>query len=127
MGMDENYRHVRYIADCIEAVSDGRAYIDGNGELIVVDIDEDMPDDVEVIDMREYFDDVYDIVHYIGGRDDYRGARIMVACGGPNIYVDSMRRDVELYWWGEHATCDLSCSACEDITEVFREYFECCY
>ena len=86
-----------------------------------------MPEDVEALTMSDYFDDVFDIVHYVGGRDDYRGVRLMVACGGPNVYVDSMRRTVELYWWNESATWDLSSSASEDITDTFREYFECCY
>lgn len=127
MGKKENTEYVRYIAECIEAVNEGRAYRDEGGDIVLVDIDEDMPEDVEALTMSDYFEDVYDIVHYIGGRDDYRGVRLMVTCGGPNTYVDSMRRTVELYWWGESATWDLSYSACEEITDVFREYFECCY
>lgn len=127
MSKQENIEYVRYIAECIEAVNEGRAYRDDDGDIVLVDIDEDMPEDVEALTMSDYFEDVYDIVHYVGGRDDYRGVRIMVACGGPNVYVDSFRQTIELYWWNESATCDLSHAASEDITDTFREYFECCY
>ena len=127
MGKQENIEHVRYIAECIEAVNEGRMFRNEDGDICTADTDSDVPEDADVLTMLDYFEDVLDIVHYVGGRNDYRGVRLMVACGGPNIYVDSMRGTVELYWWGESATWDISYSAREDITDTFREYFECCY
>ena len=50
----------------------------------------------------EYMENVYDI-EWITHRDhSYKAARLLVAGGGPNIWVNLHTDTVDGYWWGEH-------------------------
>ena len=51
----------------------------------------------------DYLDDVYDIEYIIDADGNYRGAELMVAGGGPNIYVETRDNTVRGYWWGDKA------------------------
>ena len=48
-------------------------------------------------------EDVLDIQYIINQDKTYRGARILVAFGGPNIWVNTQSGQVEGYWWGDNA------------------------
>lgn len=52
----------------------------------------------------DYLQDALDIEYIVSGKGEYRGARILVAFGGPNIWVDTKRGIVEGAWWGDYAT-----------------------
>lgn len=84
-------------------------------------------DDLERQSLYDYFSDCLDIEYRVSGRgsDDYRSVCIMVACGGPNIYVDTASKQVELYWWTDRASYPLSYSACDEIDEWAEEYWRC--
>jgi hypothetical protein len=47
----------------------------------------------------------------------------MIACGGPNIYVDTASKAVELYWWGDRASYLLLSDTVDAIDECFSELF----
>ena len=36
------------------------------------------------------------------------GARILVAFGGPNVWIDTNKKKVEGFWWGDYASADYS-------------------
>ena len=58
----------------------------------------------EVGDMMSGFDylqDVIDIEYICTSNKEYKGARIMVTFGGPNIWINTRTRQVEGSWWGE--------------------------
>lgn len=85
-----------------------------------VDIDD--LDDLDEVNMYDYFEDhMYDIEYTIGGDFDYRGARVMIACGGPNIYINTNNKRVELYWWGDTAYAALSDRAVDAIDAYFED------
>ena len=53
-------------------------------------------------DVHEWMEGVYDI-EWITNRDHkYQGARLLVAGGGPSIWVNMNTHEVEGYWWGDH-------------------------
>ena len=52
---------------------------------------------------------------------DYCAARIMVACGGPNIWIDTDAGAVVLRWWGDRAEYLLSSTAVEAVDDWARE------
>ena len=53
-------------------------------------------------DAHEWMEGVYDI-EWITNRDHkYQGARLLVAGGGPSIWVNMNTHEVEGYWWGDH-------------------------
>lgn len=45
-----------------------------------------------------YLNDALDIEYTIDANFEYVGARIAVALGGPNIYIDTRREIVQGYW-----------------------------
>ena len=57
---------------------------------------------IELQTAHEWMENVYDII-WITNRDhEYQGAKLLVAGGGPNIWVNMNTHEVEGYWWGDH-------------------------
>jgi hypothetical protein len=82
--------------------------------------------ELEAVSIYDYFnDDIYDIEYRIGSDREYRSVSVMVACGGPNIYIDTKRRAVLLYWWSDFAEYPLLSSTCEAVDDFFEELFNC--
>jgi hypothetical protein len=78
-------------------------------------------DDLEQLSVWDYLADALD-VDYIVGRDrEYKSCRVMVAYGGPTIYIDTDSGNVELYWWNERARYALSSSARDAVDEWAEE------
>ena len=68
----------------------------------------------------DYLTDALEVVYIVNGQKEYLGARLLVAYGGPNIYVDTYKGVVEGYWWGdsysENFTDNIDLNdACEDM------------
>jgi hypothetical protein len=85
------------------------------------------PDDWEQLNVWDFLSDVYNVEFRTSGRgvDDLRSVQIMVACGGPNIYLDTASKDVELYWWSERAHWPMSYDAVTALDEWAAEYWGC--
>lgn len=136
---DENEKHVRRIRKELEEYVDGLVYrCPECGEILI------MPEDWsgekykctdcgEVLEERDmdpqtlwdYFDDCLDIEYVIGSDKRYRAVVVMIAWGGPNIYINTKTGYVELYWWGESAKCPLGNDLIEEIDNYFEELYEC--
>lgn len=82
-------------------------------------------DDLEALGVWDYMDDVLDIEYRVSGRMELRSVQVMVACGGPNIYIDTGARAVKLFWWGDKAEFPLDPVACDGIDEWAEQLFEC--
>jgi predicted RNA-binding Zn-ribbon protein involved in translation (DUF1610 family) len=82
-------------------------------------------DDWEQLSLWDYFNDVLDIEYRIGSDKQYRSVCIMVTCGGPNIYIDTASKNVEFYWWGEKAHYRIDRDVCNEIDNIFEEYYSC--
>ena len=51
----------------------------------------------------DYLEDVLD-TQYIADEDrNYLGARVLVAFGGPNIWINTQTKTIEAYWWEDKA------------------------
>ena len=145
---DKNYKHCKAIAEELEQVASG-GYFMHDGELFPIDTDDfsevkgcryDEEDELYIMpDGEELFagdvypvswfdwlgDNEYDIEYTIGGDKGYRGVRIMIACGGPNIYLNTRTGDVELYWWNERASYPMSSDVVDYIDSIYEELFNC--
>lgn len=95
---------VNSIADTLEAIKD-----DGFYEV------EDENDE----DGRWYFEDTYNIDYIWRLGYGLIGVRIMVACGGPNIWVDTFEKTVHGYWGGDEAIAYLTIDCCDKIDDIF--------
>lgn len=89
-----------------------------NGEIL--------NDENESLTLWDYFSDCLDIDYLIGSdKKTVKGVRILVAFGGPNIYVDTMQGKVTLYWWNEYGEAWLPSELCQEIDYMFEEIFYC--
>lgn len=134
-----NRNHCKSIAEDLES------YYNGNcrccpecGEIIDRDWD-DVGDkfccpschsvtDIEDWDQQslwDYFSDCLDIEYRVGSDNELRSVCIMVACGGPNIYIDTQSKRVELYWWGDRAWYPIDSGVCDEIDALFEELRQC--
>ena len=53
--------------------------------------------------LHKWMEDVYDIEWITNQDHSYKGARLLVAGGGPTIWVNLQGLTVDGYWWGD--TC----------------------
>ena len=83
------------------------------------------PDAWEYLSVWDFLNDVYDVEFRVDSNKDLRSVQIMVACGGPNIYLDTASKNVELYWWSESAWYPMSHEAVEALNDWAEEYWGC--
>ena len=143
---NENLEIVQNIVLDMENYASGDYFLH-NGELFPIDkdefasiegcsiVDDDiyiLPDGEEIYEgniesatLFDYFNDFLDIDYVVDREKQYEGARVMVTCGGPNIFIDSYRGEVQLYWGNERATAEIPANTCDEINEVFREFYYC--
>ena len=121
-GIMYSYENEVYNIDELEIAEneDGIASYIINGEFVSVD-------DMEQLSLHNYFldDDLYDIKYTIDGNKAYCGVRLMVACGGPNIYIDTNSGNVELYWWGEDAKASMGSELINEIDAIWEDFYNC--
>ena len=55
--------------------------------------------------VHEWMNDVYDIEWTTFRDHSYKAARLLVAGGGPNIWVNLQTNTVDGYWWGDTCKC----------------------
>ena len=48
----------------------------------------------------DYLEQALDINYKISSNGDYKSGEVLVAFGGPNIYVNTEDNSVRGYWWG---------------------------
>jgi hypothetical protein len=139
--MNENREHCKMIADQLEAIAEGRMYICPEcGEFIhesnfsgntghicpCCKAEEIALDDCEQATIFDYVNDsVLDIEYRISADRKYKSVRLMVACGGPNISIDTAECAVQLRWWTDREEFPLSKEASEAIDEAFEELYNC--
>ena len=151
--MDKNEKTVQAIVETMKKYASGEYFLH-NGELFPIDerdfanipgctiqqesvLDEVhafyvMPGgeaifegDLEVATIGDYFDDFYDIDYVIGSDKHYKACRVLVAYGGPNIYIDTWEKQVQLFWWSDTATVDIPDELCVAIDEFFEAIYNC--
>ena len=139
---DENRTYCKNISDTLEKIVDGSMYrCPECGNLIEWDnnrYDEEKqlyscPEcgktfeeyELESAGVLDYFENVLDIEYRIGSDREFRSVRLLVAYGGPNVYVDTGCGKVQLYWWNEYADYMLSSDTIDAINETFEELYNC--
>ena len=55
-------------------------------------------------DASKWMEDVYDVRYIVDSEKKYLGAMLMVAGGGPTIWVNTWTKEVEGYWGGDKCT-----------------------
>lgn len=122
---EKNRDRCRYIADEIEAYASGMVYRDESGNVHDLKDGETAPDDWEQLGLLDYLEDVLDVRYTVDREFDYRSCALLVTFGGPNVWVDTARKSVDLYWRGDEASYPLSTYACDALDDCMRERYEC--
>ena len=65
-------------------------------------IAEDITSGGQIGGVHDFMDHVYDIEWITHQDHTYKAARLLVAGGGPNIWVNLHTDTVDGYWWGDH-------------------------
>ena len=78
---------------------------------------------IEVCPASDFMEGVYDIEWITHQDKTYKSARLMVAGGGPNIWVNLQRKVVQGYWWGDY--CEHHFSDQIGLDEYLEEIFDC--
>ena len=136
----ENREHCKHIAKELEKYADGEVYrCTECGEICTIEEAEDEdgftvyktscgctldyePDQMSVYD---FITDALDIEVSCSLDGEYRSARIMVTCGGPNIYIDTAHKAVELYLWTDRAEYPINYEAANALDEAIEELWRC--
>ena len=84
---------------------------------------DELNNDGETMTAFDYLQDALDIEYIVNSRKEYLGARVLVAFGGPNIWVDTRRGIVEGAWWGEKATAIFQDNI--GLDDALSELFNC--
>ena len=71
-----------------------------------------------------YIADVLDINWILDSNREFKGARLLVAFGGPNIWIDTDKQTVEGHWWGDSFTASYFRDEM-DIEGACSEWFNC--
>jgi hypothetical protein len=102
--------HVEMIADNLTSPPDewneGRD-IDSDGEFSAFD----------------YLQDALDIQYIVTSKGEYLGARVLVAFGGPNIWIDTQRGIVDGSWWSDRASASFKDNL--GLDEALSELWNC--
>ena len=110
----KNFAHVRMIAQQIEEGMPCEEHHDA--------YDPEYPE--ALMSGFDWLEDALDIEYIINSDGSFKSARVCVAFGGPTIWVDVSRGQVELWWWGEYARAGFN----EDpmgIEEALEMLWEC--
>lgn len=142
----EHEKYCKGIADQLEAVVNGvmmecphcgnytdkRNYYDSDSETCVCEhcgeTIEHAADTDEISIYELLADSVYDMSYTVSLEYNgltLRGCEIMIACGGPNVYLNTNSGDVELYWSNEQGRYPMSGDVVEALDEFAREMLEC--
>lgn len=84
---------------------------------------DELNDDDEPFSAFDYLQDSLDIHWVLNNDRTYRGARVLVAFGGPNIWVDTNTGLVEGYWWGDYAKASFTDNI--GLDDTLEELFSC--
>lgn len=130
--LDENTAHCKSIVDDLESIVNGELLTDENGDLYdLKKVDKCVQGEyiermeLEGYSLFDYFEDVLDIKYLVDSRREYAGIELLVAFGGPNIYVSTISGKVELYWWGDTASWNIPGYVQDAINDFGEELFNC--
>ena len=81
-------------------------------------------DNEEGCNAIDYLNDVLDIIYYVDQKKEYLGARILVAFGGPNIWIDTQDQEVQGFWGSDVYKKPIY--NLDHVDDYFEEIWNCC-
>lgn len=112
------------IAEELEAHANGRAYEDEDGNVIILDSEEEPADEMEYRGLYDFIEDALDIEVIQGLSGDYRGAKLYMTVGGPTIWVDTKTGFVEGRWATDSCSKWVDSDAIDALNDAIQELIE---
>ena len=72
---------------------------------------------------HDWMEGTYDIRYLVDREKRYLGAEILVAGGGPTIWVDTWDQEVKGYWGSDRVTCPFADNL--DLNDYLEEMYGC--
>ena len=84
-------------------------------------------EDGDIATAYDYLTDVLDINWILDSNRELKGARLLVAFGGPNIWIDTTKGTVEGAWWGDNFTGDYNTDSefARELDEALQTIYSC--
>lgn len=129
---NENFEYCKSIAQELEAIANGEKHVCADCGHIIEDDDamicpECESDELMSSSIYDYFSstEIYDIEYTIGSDMQFRAVKLMVGCGGPNIYINTGTGSVQLFWWTEKAEYLFDLTTIDEINDYWEEIYLC--
>lgn len=81
--------------------------------------------DFEPLSIWDYLEDALDFRFLLGSDKSVIAVKVLIAYGGPNIWIDTETGSVNLYWWTDRASYPISSDVAAALDEWAEEYFNC--
>lgn len=139
----DNVKTCQDIADTLHFIAIGTEWINKDGELVGLneltseeiqiineqngDPNHDPDEGIRRAEMGDYLDDgsIYNLQYLVSADKEFLHCRIMVACGGPNIWIDTLEGKVCLYWYADYAEYPLTDEAIKAVDGFMEEVYNC--
>lgn len=72
----------------------------------------------------DYLEDALDIQYIVSSNKEYLGARVLVAFGGPNIWINTQKQMIEGYWWDKSEFAYYQQDNL-DLDSILKEIYNC--
>lgn len=83
-------------------------------------------DDIaEPLSAFDYLEDALDIEIRTDLKGEYRSAKILIAYGGPNAWIDTATQQLIVAWWSAPEYRELPLRFCEALDEAIMELRAC--
>lgn len=127
--------HVRSIAHELDNIAKGITWFcpQCGEEHLIYSEGEDAPEcpdchePMEQMTMSDWFNDRwYNCEVMIDPTDpsQVKWGRVMVACGGPNIWVNTGDEKIQLFWWGNNAETDIEHDTAMEVNDLIQDYWQ---
>ena len=110
-------------AEELELLGNGSLWLDSDGETYASEEPKD--EDDEQASVLDVIGDVYNVKFIVDGEREFENVRLMVACGGPSIWLDTETMNIELYWGGEEMCLPMDYDAVSEIRAYGEELYSC--
>jgi len=109
----------KHVLNIVETLEKGCTYLECG-----MDAEEHGANKNDIISGFDYLSDVLDIEYITDSKKQYLGARVLVAFGGPNIWINTRTKNVEGYWWQDSSIQSFHDDAM-GLDDALEELFNC--
>ena len=86
---------------------------------------EELQENGEPTSLYDYFNDVLDYEYTINSDKSYKGVRVWVTLGGPNICIDTNYNEIRGFWGSDRESAWLPSEIAEEIDSIFEDLYNC--